>query len=120
MQGPVRADDHRLGGHPRRLEPLLEEPAKFTGAEREAAALFAAQAAGALTVAIRLAQMAELTEHLRLALESRGVIDQAKGILMNQEHCTAERAFAILRSASQHRNIKIRDLATEIVKRVSE
>lgn len=110
------ASGHTLGA----LNLYSRSTAKFTDADRDAAALFAAQAAGALAVAIRLAQLAELTGHLQLALESRGIIDQAKGILMGQEHCTADEAFALLRTASQHRNTKVRDIATEIVNRVSE
>lgn len=45
------------------------------------------------------------------------MIDQAKGILMAEQHCTAEEAFEILRLASQHQNVKLRDLATAIVNR---
>ncbi|MGW7689669.1 ANTAR domain-containing protein [Streptomyces asiaticus] len=34
---------------------------------------------------------------------------------MGQRQCTAEEAFGILRSASQHRNIKLRELRTELI-----
>lgn len=94
-------------------------PGKFTDADQEAADRFAAHAAGALAVAIRLAQLAELTSHLETALRSRAVIDQAKGILMEQQHCDADEAFAILRTASQRRNTKLREIAAEIVARAS-
>lgn len=93
-------------------------PGKFTDGDRDAANTFAAQAAGALAVAVRLAQMAELTCHLEAALQSRGIIDQAKGIMMAEQRCTADEAFALMRKASMNRNIKLRDLATEIVTRV--
>lgn len=92
---------------------------KFTDADRDGASLFTAQATGALAVAIRLAQLAELTGHLEAALRSRGVIDQAKGIMMAEQHCTADEAFALLRKASANRNVKLRDVATQIVTRVS-
>lgn len=94
-------------------------PGKFTDADREAASLFAAQAAGALVVAIRLSQLAELTSHLEAALQSRGVIDQAKGIIIAEQHCTADEALEVLRKASSNRNIKLRDLAVEIVASIS-
>lgn len=94
-------------------------PGKFTDADHEAAQHFADHAAGALAVAMRLAQLAELTGHLETALESRAVIDQAKGVLMARERCSADEAFAILRIASQRRNIKLRDVATEIVARAT-
>lgn len=91
----------------------------FTPEERQAAAAFVEHAAGALMVAIRLAALAELTGHLETALASRGVIDQAKGILMAQQRCSAEDAFDILRRASQARNVKIRDIAVAVVAEVT-
>lgn len=49
--------------------------------------------------------------NLRIATESRDVIGQAKGILMAREGVTADQAFAMLRSASQHLNMKLGELA---------
>lgn len=77
--------------------------------------VFAGNAAGALAVAVKLAEQAQLSEDLREALTSRAVIDQATGIAMAQQRCDAENAFAMLRRISQQRNLKLRDLATEIV-----
>ena len=37
---------------------------------------------------------ADLARHLRTAMESRAVIEQAKGIIMSGRHCTADEAFA--------------------------
>ena len=54
-------------------------------------------------------------EQLHRAMESRGVIEQAKGILMVQRKCTAEDAFAMLRTVSMNRNLKLADLAGTIV-----
>jgi ANTAR domain len=66
-----------------------------------------------------LSSHATLIEQLRSSLASRGVIDQALGIIMAREHCTQDRAFAILRSASQNRNVKLRDLASAVVTSVT-
>jgi hypothetical protein len=52
---------------------------------------------------------------LRVALMTRGVIDQAKGILMAQTGCTADDAFDMLRSASMRDNRKLHDVAVRIV-----
>ena len=52
-------------------------------------------------------------------LDSMPVIEQAKGVIMAQSGCTAEEAFGMLRSASQRTNVRIRDLAGEIVNRAS-
>ncbi|WP_229694997.1 ANTAR domain-containing protein [Streptomyces lacrimifluminis] len=54
-------------------------------------------------------------EQLQQAIESRPVIDQARGILMAVEACTAEQAWEALRDASQHTNTKLRDVAEAIV-----
>jgi response regulator NasT len=53
--------------------------------------------------------------HLRAALATRPVIDQAKGILMAQHRCSPERAFEMLTEASQRDNRKVSDLAADIV-----
>jgi tryptophan 2,3-dioxygenase len=78
---------------------------------------FAGNASGAL--ALRLASYAALTDQLRSSLASRTVIDQALGVIMAQERCTHSRAFAILRAASQNRNVKLRHIAAAVVMGVS-
>jgi AmiR/NasT family two-component response regulator len=54
-------------------------------------------------------------EQLREALTSREVIGRAEGILIERERITADQAFGVLRRASQHLNIKLREVATYIV-----
>jgi GAF domain-containing protein len=53
-------------------------------------------------------------EHLQKAMESRAVIEQAKGILMERYKITAEQAFTLLTHASQRSNVKLRDVAEEL------
>jgi len=60
-------------------------------------------------------QASEQARNMRLAMESRAIIEQAKGVLMAQRHLTAEQAFEVLREASQRYNRKLRDIATGIV-----
>ncbi|MCW2948563.1 MAG: transcription antitermination regulator [Actinoallomurus sp.] len=91
----------------------------FSQAETRDAQRFAQTASGALAIAVRLADQAALTEQLRAALASRSVIDQAIGIIMGQQRCAAEQAFGILRSASQNRNIKLREVAAQMITTVS-
>lgn len=95
------------------------QPAVFTTEFQHRAEGLAEEASRALRLAVRLTDQVELTRHLETALASRGVIDQAMGIIMGQNRCTATDAFEILRRASQHRNIKLRAVAAEIVTRVS-
>jgi AmiR/NasT family two-component response regulator len=56
---------------------------------------------------------------LQQALRARSVIDQAIGVLMAQERCQPDVAFDMLRLHSQHNNRKIRDVAVELVTRVT-
>lgn len=56
-----------------------------------------------------------LASQLATALESRAVIEQAKGMLMAQRGCTEDEAFEMLRRASQRENVKLRDVAQRIV-----
>lgn len=77
------------------------------------------QASNALRLAVRMAQDRESHSDLRAAMEHRTVIDLAVGIIMGQSRCSQEDAVAILKSASNHRNMKLRDLATELVASIS-
>ena len=77
--------------------------------EAEATAeLFAAHAAIAL-------HNARERDNLNEALRSRKVIGQALGILMERYQMDEDRAFAFLVRASSHSNIKLRDIAQELV-----
>ncbi|WIX82849.1 ANTAR domain-containing protein [Amycolatopsis carbonis] len=58
-----------------------------------------------------LAVLAEENRQLRQALQSRGVIEQAKGVLMAQRCCGADEAFAVLVKLSQDTNVKLCDVA---------
>jgi GAF domain-containing protein len=77
------------------------------------------QVAEAIAVAVvnaaAHAELADETRNMRTAMESRAVIEQAKGVLMAQRHVDAEVAFEILREASQRYNRKLRDIALGIV-----
>ncbi|WP_420112792.1 GAF and ANTAR domain-containing protein [Pseudactinotalea sp.] len=54
-------------------------------------------------------------EQLRLAVDSRNVIGQAQGILMERFSLDAARAFAVLSRLSQDRNIRLLDIAMHVV-----
>ena len=60
---------------------------------------------------------AQHDEQMQKALQGRDVIGQAKGILMAQQHVSADEAFDILRRASQRMNIKLRELAERVASR---
>jgi GAF domain-containing protein len=61
------------------------------------------------------AQLFDQARNMRIAMESRATIEQAKGVVMAQRHVDADQAFEILREASQRYNRKLRDIAAGIV-----
>lgn len=79
----------------------------------------AANGSGALALALRLSDVLARNEQLRSSLESRPVIDQAMGIIMAFHRCTPEQALKLLRTQSQNKNVKLRDVAAGIVTQVS-
>jgi len=98
------------------LNVYSSETGAFAAVESEEAATAVAEAV-AIAVANADAhdRLAEHARNMRLAMESRAVIEQAKGVLMAQRHVGAEEAFEILREASQRYNRKLRDLALGII-----
>jgi len=74
----------------------------------------------ALRLAVRMARHRDTAAELKAAMRSRTAIDLAVGILMDQNRCSQEEAFRILTAASNHRNIKLRDLAAELVASVGK
>jgi GAF domain-containing protein len=90
-------------------------PGAFTEEHEADALLFATQASVVLANARAYWAAFELAEGLRQAMDSRAVIEQAKGKLMAQTGRTPDEAFAMLVSASQRENVKLRDVARRIV-----
>lgn len=75
-------------------------------------AILAAHAAIALTT-VRTRDRAETLEY---ALKSNREIGMAMGILMGRDLRTSEQAFDNLRRASQHLNVKLRDIAAAVMR----
>lgn len=69
---------------------------------------------------LRLDDQETVNADLRAAAASRSMIDQAMGVMMLQNRCSAPEAFAILRQASQNRGLKLRDVAAAILDGVSD
>ena len=87
----------------------------FGDKEVRVASLYATQAAVALANAQVYATSREMIGHLNEALESREMIGQAMGILMEQQRIDDREAFETLKKASQHSNVKLRDIAAQVV-----
>lgn len=112
---PLIVDGEPVGA----LNLYTRRPGAFGPAETRRAERFARHASGALTLALRMASCADLNDQLRSSIVSRAIIDQALGVIMATEHCPQDKAFALLRSVSQNTNVKLRDLAADIVTSVS-
>lgn len=96
-----------------------DRPDTFSATDRERAAAYAEQAAKTLALAARSVRQSQLGEQLGQALASRSVIDQALGVLMSQQRCDAREAFELLRRHSQNNNRKLRDVAAELIARLT-
>ena len=97
-----------LNVYARTTQPLDEHT-------RDVAARFAAYAVVPVSNMYLYASAVERAEHLRAALDSRAVIDQAKGILMERHKMSADQAFSALAQVSMERNTKVRDIAARFV-----
>jgi hypothetical protein len=100
----------RLFDNPRShgaLNPYSTGVGAFEGLD-SLSALFAHQAGLAISYAHHIANLQE-------AVQSRTMIGQAVGIVMERYDLSDEHAFAFLRRLSSHRNVKLRLIAQEII-----
>jgi hypothetical protein len=99
-----RAEPHARGG----LNLYSGRPYAITAETRQIGALFANLAAVAMG-------WTRQTRSLTEALETRTMIGQAIGVLMERYRLDTDRAFAFMVRTSQTGNIKLRDVAAGIV-----
>lgn len=90
-------------------------PAAFGATDRAKALIFATLAGIALDAAEEREDDEQRLANLHDALETRELIGQAQGILIERERITADQAFDVLRRASQHLNVKLREVARTLV-----
>jgi GAF domain-containing protein len=114
--GAVFAVPLRAGGVTVGALNVFAAPANgFDEADLELARRIAAPAATTLANARAYRRVTRLTDQLQEAMQSRAVIEQAKGMLMAERRVDDERAFELLRERSQRENRKLRDVAADIV-----
>lgn len=100
---------------PSALNMYARLPAAFGATDRAKGQLFATLARLAIETAEERASDKSKAGNLTEALRTRELIGQAQGILMERERITADQAFDVLRRASQHMNIKLREVAETLV-----
>ena len=109
---PLANDDPPVSGA---LNVYAQQPNAFDEAGRSHAIRFALYAAVSAGNVHLYRSAVDRAANLEMALQSRAVIDQAKGILMERHKVTADQAFQMLARASMSSNIKVRDLADHLV-----
>ena len=108
---PLRTD-RKPGGA---LAVYGKEPDAFVGSSHDVALLFAAQGGVAVRNAALYRGCRRMVENLQVALTSRAVIEQAKGILVAEHGYTPDAAFKRLSMLSQNSNRKVREIAADVV-----
>ncbi len=111
-RGPVIA---LVGGH----EPGFVSTAAERGIYAFARLRFLDEVEGAIELAMRrhreTARLTEQVEQLESALERRGTIERAKGILMERHGVDERAAFELLRGQARKSNRRVLDLALAVI-----
>lgn len=102
------------------LNLYSKRPRTFSGTTHDVALLFAMHGGTALDNADLYRHSTMLVEQLHRALESRGLIERAKGLLMGQYDLTDEQAFEALRGQSQQQHRRLRDVAVDVLAEASQ
>ncbi len=87
----------------------------LTAEQQTSARESAPEIAGGVALARHLALQAQLLDDRVAAMTTRRVIDMAIGILMQRLDSDAETSFTLLRSISQTQNVKLHDVAKDLV-----
>jgi GAF domain-containing protein len=107
---PVTVRSERLGA----LNLYDRVVREWTDGEVEAALVLVDVAAGYL-LHERLQDSRQLTEQLQTALDSRILIEQAKGILSAELSLSIDEAFEVLRRESRNNNTSLRTVSQSVV-----
>ena len=113
--GGVAAEEQELVGS---LNIYGGTASGFDPFDEELMRLYGAAAGQAITNAGRWQHSRATVTQLERALVSRSHIDMAKGALIALHGCDAREAFAKLASESQRRNVKVRDIALDVLARL--
>ncbi|WP_460863993.1 ANTAR domain-containing protein [Rhodococcus aerolatus] len=111
LAAPLGSDDGCLGA----LNLYATDTDRFSEDDAVLLQLLSAHAERSVGDYARLRASQDLVAQLQEAMVSRAPIEQAKGILMAVHSVSAEDAFELLRTRSQHTNTKLAVLAREFV-----
>jgi len=108
---PLRVEGVSIGA----MNVYATEPREWGDGEVRAAQVLTDIAAGYVANASDLEQSRRTTEQLREALESRIIIEQAKGMLASEYQISVDQAFAVLRTHSRRHGATLRVVADGVV-----
>jgi GAF domain-containing protein len=108
---PMRLSDQVIGA----LNLYSPEPREWSDEDIAVAGVMADLATSYVVNVSKLRQQEQLSEQLQGALESRVVIEQAKGITAQQNSVTVEQAYQLMRSHARNNNASLRLVAEAIV-----
>ena len=111
LSAPLVAGLECLGA----MKVYARDPDVYDERSEHLLTMFAAHAAPLLANVQSIDSARRLSDDLKDALRSRDVIGMAKGVLMGRDGIDEDRAFAVLASASQRENGKLRDVAEDLV-----
>jgi GAF domain-containing protein len=94
---------------------FASEPHPWTGAEREAIVAFTDLAAMLILNAMEARERGLIAVQLQGALDSRVVIEQAKGVLVGRHGISPRQAFERLRGLARDRRQPLAEVAAEVV-----
>ncbi|HYO18017.1 MAG TPA: GAF and ANTAR domain-containing protein [Dermatophilaceae bacterium] len=108
---PMRLADQIIGA----LNLYSPEPRKWSDGDIAVAAVLADVATSYVVNASKLRQQEQLSEQLQEALESRVVIEQAKGITAYKHAVSVDQAYQLMRRHARNNNASLRVVAEAIV-----
>lgn len=91
------------------------EPREWTDDDLDVLGVFADMATAYLARTSELAEARQLADQLERALDSRVIVEQAKGIVASQHGVTVDEAFQLLRTHSRNNRIRLSQLADAVV-----
>jgi len=102
------------------LNLYATEPQAFDADTVAVAQAFASYAALAMANNHLNRAQETLLQHVDAAMDSEAVIEQAKGIIMGERHCTPEQAFTDLTAMAYDTSRTVREVAQALVDRTTE
>jgi GAF domain-containing protein len=108
---PLRLGDQAVGA----VELYAEGRRAWPAEDLEAAVVLADMVTAYLINASKIRQQEQLTEQLQSALESRTVIEQAKGMIAARNSVTIDDAFELIRRHARTHHVTVRAVSDAIV-----